>query len=361
MSTRLNRALAEGERHSPDPTEVLAGIRAGVRRSHHRRRFAAAGAAGTIGVALVGGLLAGQLAFGPAPEAMAPGSAARPVTPVPAQACRLSFEWLPTGLSTPPIRTCGPGAQGVLYPMAGGPYLRVDLAAAGWQPPLERTGWDPVVVNGRAGRMAVRDSRALLLFPLPSGRWVDVEYGGPRAALRETAKRIAGGIGETVADTVRVPFTPTYLPRGQYLVALQSGTASGLTYRDGSGRVLDRQPAQGITEDGVNTDEPVIDHGIEYSIRWEPAGLGPSAMGFGKRSDRAVQGLPTYVLNRGLLMIVDDFHGGRLTLSSNATMSVPPSAPTAEPTNKAVPLRPSSPPEADRELRRIAEGIRWTG
>ncbi|RGC69725.1 hypothetical protein C5N14_04805 [Micromonospora sp. MW-13] len=354
MSTRLNRALAEGERHSPDPTEVLAGIRAGVRRSRRRRRFAVAGAASAAVLVLAGGGFLVQrlpippVGATPATDRVDAAAAAGPVQPQP---CRLSFGWLPTNLAAP-MRTCGPGDQRVLYPMDGGPYLRVDVDYSGWQPPLSRNGWEPVVVNGRTGRMAVQNTRALVLFPLPSGRWVDFEYGvgqpgGPRTEkLGETAKRIAEGIGETVAGTVRVPFAPTYLPRGQRFVAALGGTASGLIYREGSGRVLDRKPAQGATEDGIPTDRPTIDYGVGYSIRWDPAGSEPTGRELGERADRDVQGLPTYLVNRGRTVIVDGFHGGRLSVFLHEPEWIRPTAPSAPPTG---------------ELLRIAEGIRWTG
>ncbi|WP_320068901.1 hypothetical protein [Micromonospora sp. RTGN7] len=360
MSTRLNRALAEGERHSPDPTEVLAGIRAGVRRSRRRRRFAVAGSAGAAVLVLAGGgLLVQRLPIPPVGstpatdgvdgvDGVAAAAAAGPVQPQP---CRLGFGWLPTNLATP-MWTCGPGDQRVLYPMDGGPYLRVDVDHSGWQPPLSRKGWEPVVVNGRTGRMAVKNTRALVLFPLSSGRWVGLEYGvgqpgGPRTEkLGETAKRIAEGIGETVASTVRVPFAPSYLPRGQRFVSALGGTKSGLTYREGSGRVLDRKPVQGLTEDGIPTDRPTVDYGVGYSIRWGPTGSEPTGKELGERADRDVQGLPTYLVNRGMTVIVDGFHGGQLSVSLNGPERIRPTAPTAPPTG---------------ELLQIAEGIRWTG
>ncbi|NBE81620.1 hypothetical protein [Micromonospora rubida] len=110
--------------------------------------------------------------------------------------------------------------------------------------------------------------------------------------------------------------------------------------------MLDRKPAQGLTEDGIPTDQPTIDYGVGYSIRWEPAGSEPTGEELGERVDQNVQGLPTYLLNRGRTVIIDGFHGGRLSVSLNGSERILPATPTAPPTDV---------------LLRIAEGIRWTG
>lgn len=351
MNARLTRALAEGERYTPDADTVMAGVRAGIARNRRRRRYASAGVAALTvlamgsAAALIGGSeqSPSRSAEGPAPNAQ--------TGPVPPQECRLSFGWLPEGL-VEPIRSCGPRTQSVLYPMDGGPYLNVSIDQSGWQGPRNTRGWKRVTVNGEGGYITARPTRAFVRFPLPSGRWVDIEYGigtpGAKATagLEATVRRIAEEISETPTDSISIPFAPTYLPPGQHLADVGQGgggTSLRLNYQDGSGRVVGEPMALG-TEDGVTSEYPRIDAGVGFSISWasDPAHAIPLDQG---ERIADIQGRPAYLFNRGQMVVVDGFHDGQLNVS------------TSYPTPHQ--QRPPSPGHLRPELVRIAEGVDW--
>ncbi|MER5332968.1 hypothetical protein [Micromonospora sp. NPDC002717] len=352
MNARLFRALAEGERHTPDTEVVLAEVRVGIARSARRRRYATVGLAAVATLGLTGTtvLIGGDEGFlsRPADSASPSGRA----TPVPPQECRLSLGWLPTGLSTP-IRSCGPAAQSILYPMSGGAYLSVSIDQSGRQGTPTTRGWKPVAVNGRPGRTVTRATRSFVEFPLPSGRWASLEYGvgtpgGPAAkGLETTARRIAEQLTETPSGPLGAPFAPAYLPAGQRLAMVTHGGGLhfGVAYQDGSGRP--HGAAEGITEDGVVTDLPTIDVGTTYRISWSA----DAANRFPLNPDERVgdvQGLPTYLTNQGRALVLEGFHGGQLVVSGSSP----------------VPVRVSSPPDpaaVTPELVRIAQGVRWFG
>jgi hypothetical protein len=352
MKARLFRALAEGERHTPDAEVVLAGVRDGIARSGRRRRYATVGLAAVATLGLTGTtvLVGGDEEFLPRPaDSTSPSARA---TPVPPQECRLSLGWLPTGLSTP-IRSCGPAAQSILYPMSGGPYLSVSIDQSGRQGTPTVRGWKPVAVNGRPGRTVTRATRSFVEFPLPSGRWASLEYGvgtpgGPATkGLEATARRIAEQVTEAPSGLLSSPFAPTYLPSGQRLATVTDGGGrlSGVAYRDGSG--LPSGGREGVTEDGVVTDQPTIDVDATYRITW----TADAANRFPLNPDERVgdvQGLPAYLTNQGRALVLEGFHGGQLVVSGSGP----------------VPARLSPSPDSTvtpSELVRIAEGVRWFG
>ncbi|MCW3843181.1 hypothetical protein ONA70_24060 [Micromonospora yasonensis] len=346
MTARLTRALAEGERYTPDADAVLAGVRAGIARARRRRRYTAAGLAAFTVLALSGtAVVVGRSELSsPRPA----GSATPPA--VPAQECRLSFGWLPEGLAEP-SRNCGPRRQSVLYPITGGPYLAVSIDQSGWQGPAKITpGWKPTTVNGRTGQIVTRRTRAFVQFPLPSGHWVDIEYGGGKGApeLEATARRIAEHISETPAGSLTAPFTPTYLPAGQRLafVGQRRGSEFNVAYQDGSGRIIGSS-GTATTQDGVIVDEIEIDSGTEYHISWR-SDLGnddPTALG--ERIGN-IQGHPAYLLNGGSLLTIEGFHGGELSVAANLPID-----------ERGRPR--SAPAGLTSVLIRIAEGVRWPG
>ncbi|MFG2058194.1 hypothetical protein ACGFI9_29650 [Micromonospora sp. NPDC048930] len=356
MNARLTRALTEGERYTPDPDVVLAGVRTGIARSRRRRRYATAGLAGLAVLALTGTAVVVDRS-----ERSSPRPAGSPAPPaVPAQACGLSFGWLPEGLDEP-TRDCGPRRQSVLYPMAGGPYLAVSIDQSAWQGYAKiKPGWKPVTVNGRNGQIVTRRTRTFIRFPLPSGHWVFLEYGVGQPSgkattgLAPTAQRIAEHISEAPAGSLTVPFAPTYLPSGQRLDHIGQG-AGGATasvgYQDGSGRIVGSGTA--TTEDGVAIEKPYVDTGIGYGISWSSDPRNVINLAEAERAMRTertvdVQGSRAYLINQGDVLVVESFHGGQLTVSVNL--------PIGDPRNH--PPRPSN---VSQELLRIAEGVRWLG
>ncbi|SBT51620.1 hypothetical protein [Micromonospora auratinigra] len=366
MNPRLTQALAEGERHTPDPDQVLAGIRAGITRRRRHHRYLSVGVTALTVLALTGtAVLIGRPDH--RPTGVADGSPANPtprptgrpseepVTPVPPQQCRLRFGWLPTGLARP-LRSCGPREQSVLYPMAGGRYLSVSIDQSGWPGPVNTRGWTPLTVHGRPGYLAVRATRAFVCFPLPSGRWVDVEYGdgqpgGPAVTgLAATARRIAEHISEQDTGPIRVPLATTYLPKGQQLAAVGNDSSRfTVRYQDGSGRNTGK-PITGTTEDGLTSESPRIDTGTGYRIDWSSDPRDMPSAGELERYERLpdIQGRPAYLLNQGDLIVVADFHGGWLSVGLHFVIRD-----VSQPGPVAGGHR--------SQLVRIAQGVRWLG
>ncbi|RKN31673.1 hypothetical protein D7044_15295 [Micromonospora musae] len=330
----------------------MAGVRAGIARSHRRRRYASAGLAAFTLLAVSGTAVLVARPEQPASRPADNLAANAQTGPVPPQECRLSLGWLPEGL-VEPSRICGPTAQSVLYPMYDGPYLSVSIDQSGWQGPRNTRGWEPVTVNGEAGYLVTRATRTFVKFPLPSGRWVSVEYGvgmpGARATagLEATARRIAEHISETPTESLNAPFAPTYLPPGQRLANLRrDGDGASVTYQDGSGRIIGATSTS-TTEDGVIGEFLEFDDGAGYRISWTsnpPGDYLPL-----KQGERIadIQGRPAHRFNEDGIVVVDGFHGGQLTVSTRYPVSL----------HRKLP-KPANPTP---ELVRIAEGVRWLG
>ncbi|KXK62182.1 hypothetical protein AWW66_09670 [Micromonospora rosaria] len=354
MNDRLTDAFAEGERHTPDPVEVLAGVHAGIRRRRRHRRYATSGAAGIAVLALTAGI-----ALLPADRGdPLPGSGPPPVVQeVPPQECRLHFDWLPEGLAERPARTCGPREQIVFYALVDGPYLSASIHPPQWRDRSVSTGWTETEVNGGFGQIATLPTRSFVQFVLPSGRWAELEYGHGRPGdaaqdgLDEIILRIARGVSEQTTETLRTPFALSYLPPGQHLayVFTRNG-ATGVSYQDGSGEITEDR-IEATTEDGLPIDRARTDDGTSYGIGWAPGAGDPHAMPLTEMTRLPdIQGRPAHLTRHGDTLIIGDFHGGRLSVQMVRQ------APLVVPTE---PPRPD--PAVIRELTRIAEGVRWVG
>lgn len=382
MNARLTQALSDLERHTPDPAQVMAGVRTGIVRSKRRRRYGTAAATVATVLAVIGGALnVGSLGLHPRPRIAGPLSLEVPTptptpTPTPGQTItsapmkkchQLRLDWLPAGLSTPPIRSCDSEATSVLYPLIGapngsgspGPYLRVELDNTDWQPPLDLPGWTRVTINGRAGRVATRPTRTMLRFPLPSRQWVSIEYGlgmpggKSQRGLAAIATRIAEHATEAPAATIRARFAPTWLPDGLTLRSITAGpSGETVTYTDGPGRTA--EPTRITTEDGIVDVDRWASPDNDISISWQPDGRQPPRTDGTERLPD-IQGLPAY-FGFGAVTVLG-FHGGSLDVQGHSRRTAPSPSATAQP-------GPSGPVPSyvDRdELVRIAAGVRWLG
>jgi hypothetical protein len=324
MSELLMSALHAEEQHAPDPHEVLAGVARGVRR--RARRSAAALAAGVaLAVLAVSGAVV--IAIGPAP----PASVGAPVQGAfPADAAHgVNFGWLPDDVG----RGGGPDVS------AGGPYLVASVLPYVWTPTLDLTGWQRTEINGRPGRIVSRPTRTFLLWQLPSGHWAGLEFGRgmPRGAdaqpgVELDARRIAAAITEAPYRRGSSRLRLTYLPQG-YRVDLTSHAT------DTAGRSVDmvRGVAGTIrltgtrtsySDDGVTTESPTFaaDGSFQVVLDQRDARAADDYVhrpGWTRIAD--VQGHPAYTNSapntspgpRPLQIVVLDFHGGQLRLTSN--------------------------------------------
>jgi hypothetical protein len=264
----------------------------------------------------------------------------------------LHVGWLPDGLA-PPLITSTAYAEDILYPGTNTPsrrdYLRVSLYPASETP--DRSG-QPVDVNGRQGYEKSEPTRTIVVFPLPSGRWANVEFGrgvpggGPNGqpGHRETALRIARSIDQSGNTMLRTGFAPSYLPAGQRIV----GVSTDVRAPAGFGRVHTSAPA------GQPAPPPSDSAAFSGGIDGQP---GPGVSIFidevatvalaGAERIADIQGSPAYRVNGGQMIIVTDFHGGALSVM--ATLG------EIEPGEGAPPL------VSEAELIKIAEGVRWLG
>ncbi|GAA0916787.1 hypothetical protein [Virgisporangium aurantiacum] len=265
----LADALASDERLAPDPHDVLAGMAGGIRR-RRQRRLAGYAASVLAVLALAGGLVVtvpwqAEQAASPAP------------IPTPDFQRTVRFGWLPDGLS-PPTYSASDTGEEVLYPMSGAVYLRVAVSHVDWQPKLDKSGWQQIQVGGRPGRLVSRPTRTLILWQLPSGHWADLEFGrgGPgggdsQPAVQTDAERIAAGVTEGAPEPVRLAFELTHLPAGMRIVGITGATPDGygnIEITSGSEEAINT--AEGITEDGIVYDFPMLDRSGRITVSFAP-------------------------------------------------------------------------------------------
>jgi hypothetical protein len=343
--------IGEGAAQAPDAHVVLAEVQARIVRGRRRRRIGGAVTAVVAALAVAGLLVGGVGGLAGRSHRGTGQWAGVRVEPVPPQRCTVRLGWVPAGLR-PPLRGCGPLGESLLYPMAGGAYLRMDVSNLPWQHRTDLAGWERVDIGGRTGLVASRATRTILWFALPSGRWANLEYGkgypsaqgGPQAGLRADALTIARAVSEDGTDTVRVGFVPAYLPPGMRLAEVATlGPPPGfgeLSYGDGS--LALRTVGTSGTEDGIEDEDPVFDRGHTVSIRLSAPDPELDKVAAGTPV-ATVAGRPAYLINQGTELVVPGFHGGDLTVSTTS-----PGAPGYE----------SLPRE---ELIRIAQGVRWLG
>jgi hypothetical protein len=345
----IRDSLRESEALAPDPLAATAGIRAGIRRRHRRRTGTAAVA--VVAVAGLGGYTAAGMPGLPGLPRPGTGAAAQPADGAPAYTLR--FGWLPTGM-TNPLVTVDQSEESWLYNATNGPsYLRVSVDKLGWKPPKAVNGWQPVTVGGRHGLEIVAPTRAMLVFPLPSGRSVSLEYGDGRpggtadAGVRRVAERIAAGLSEGGAQPVRVRVAAGWLPAGMKVRG--AGQRHGppadvdqLTATSGTPRLTGT--AWSTTEDGVTYPAPKQAGVRQVTIAVEQESGVDEARGT-RLPD--IQGRPAYSLNQGTMVAVLNYHGGTLLVSGPQRFVVGGT-------------RPPAGPSLD-ELVRIAANVNWTG
>jgi hypothetical protein len=228
--------------------------------------------------------------------------------------------------------------------MAGAGYLRVDVSGVDWQPRLDQPGWRQIQVGGRPARIVSRPTRTLIDWQLSSGRWANLEYGrgmpGEAAAqpdVERIAERVAAGITEGAPEPVRVRFAPTVLPEGTRVVGVRGVSHDGYGTVDvasGSQRVV--RTGQVTTQDGIGLDHPVLDETGLFGVSFHP---GPFRPNRGETRTDDIQGQPAYLLNEGRGIAFDSPPHGNVTVAA-----------TGEP----APFTPEA-------VRRVAEGVRWTG
>jgi hypothetical protein len=343
--------LTAEERLAPDPDDVLRGVTRGIRRRRQRRRIGPAVTGVAAVLALAGGaVVVHDLRGGPAGQVGAPSA----TVPNGDWHRTVRLGWVPAGM-TPGGWHVSEDGEGGGFHGTDEVYLRVDVS----KPRSARTlpGWEATTVDGRPGLIVSRPTRTIIEWPLPSGHWVEVEFGRGRpgganrqSAIRADAERIAAGISETAVEPVRVRFGLTRLDPGQRIVGVGVTDAD-----DGHGTlyVSDGTPSappsmqEGATEDGIVTESPVPDPGVitvRYDRPTDPATLLRSAT----RIDD-IQGRPAYLINQGQMLIVTGLPHGDLTVASNRPMVVDSANPPA-----------SESSQVDK-LIALAERVRWTG
>ncbi len=352
----LVAAISEGAEFAPDSHDVLRTVRVRVARQR-RRRLAGRAVAAVASVIAVLGAVAIVERWPDRPldtAAPSPGTGIGQAMPVPPQQCTLRFGWLPPGLKDP-TRSCGPAEENVLYPMAGGNYLSVEMLKVSWQPKLDLPGLQQIKVGGRPAAISSKPTRTIITFQLPSGHWIQLEYGrghpgssssrSQQTTLHNDALAIANGVSEGTAEDVQVAFAPAYLPAGMRLTSVGTGATPGtgqLHYGDGSGSVT-KVDVVGTT-DGIQDSMPVTDdrHTVSISLLSpDPSRLGHSAEPVGHLGN-----LPIYSINGGMAVLVPGFHGATLEVATSAVRYVNPT----EPPDAAV---------STDELIKIAQHVQW--
>ncbi|GIH17211.1 hypothetical protein [Rugosimonospora africana] len=351
----LTAAISEGAALAPDSHDVLRAVRVRVARQQRFRRsgIAVAGAVASV-IAVFGAVTVVQKWPGGSLDTAAHGPGG--VMPVPAQQCTLTFGWLPPGLKSP-VRSCGPDGENVGYPMDGGNYLSVGMLNASWQPTLDAAGLQQIEVGGRPAAICSKPTRTAITFQLPSGHWVQLEYGNglpgssssgaQQTTLRNDALAIANGMSEGTADDVQVAFAPGYLPADMSLAGVGTGTTPGtgqLHYGDGSGAVTKVEVGGGT--DGLTDIMPVSDdrHTLSISLLSPDPGLmSHSANPVGRLGN-----LTIYSINQGTAVLVPGFHGATLEVATSAVRYVN----STEPPGGAL---------STDELIKIAQHIQWFG
>jgi hypothetical protein len=346
----LLAAIERGAAFAPDPDDVLRVVRTRVARRRRRRMTGTAIVAAAVVIAVFGALTV-ERSLGGRGHSTAQATASPAVMPVPPQRCMLRFGWLPPGLD-PPSRSCGPAGEEVGYPMGAGNYLDVSMLNSSWQPTLDTPGLQQIKVGGRPAAIASRPTRTIIIFQLPSGHWVSLEYGKgypssseQQATLRTDALAIANSVSEGPAEEIQVAFAPGYLPAGMRLARIYPGATPGtgsLEYNDGTGSVT--KVEMGGTEDGIPVSLPVTDERYNVSIS-----LGPPEPGLPGDSANPVGhlgNLTIYLINNnGASVVVPGFHGGVLSVFSLVKPLIEPPPPTL----------------STDELIKIAEHVQWFG
>jgi hypothetical protein len=339
VNAQLIAAFEESLDIAPDPGDVLAGVRAGIRR---RRRTRSAVAA----LAMV--LLTGVALAWPAAPPRSDG-----VIPVGSWPTTFTVGWVPDGLTL--LTVSSTAFQEARTYSSGSATLTIQVDNADRTPLTELPGWAAFEVAGRPGQEISRPTRTLIRFTFPSGRLVEVQYhqesgdGPDQAALRVGAERVSAALRETGADPVRARFAPTYLPKGQRIVGFdaQEPAANGEGAIIAVAGSLAPRPAEVSTEsDGIVREQRSVDLGVGVTIQFllnrKPTDYDELIAPIGGR--------PAYLTNKAVV-VVSDFHGGWLEITPTVDGSSPPLL-SADDIFRLLP---------PAELIKIAEGVRWVG
>jgi hypothetical protein len=339
VNAQLIAAFEESLDIAPDPGDVLAGVRAGIRR---RRRTRSAVAA----LAMV--LLTGVALAWPAAPPRSDG-----VIPVGNWPTTFAVGWVPDGLTL--LTTNSTAFQEARTYSSGSATLTIQVDDADRSPLTELPGWTGFEVAGRPGQEISRPTRTLIRFTFPSGRLVEVQYhqesgdGPDQTALRVGAERVSAALRETGAAPVRARFAPTYLPKGQRIIGFeaQEPAAKGEGAIIAAAGSLTPRPAEVSTEfDGIVREQRAVDLGvgvtIQFALNREPTEYDEPIA--------AIGGRPAYLTNKAVV-VVSDFHGGWLQVIPTVDGLSPPLMPATD-LFRLLPVD---------ELVKIADGVRWTG
>jgi hypothetical protein len=346
MREQVVAALEESLSTAPEPAEVLAGMRAGIERRRRRARIGAV--LGLVTLALVTTTVAAELSR----HRDVPAAPAQ-LIPVGAWRSTIRAGWVPDGMTIHAISS--KVTDEALYYTSDVASLSISLDRVDVGRDLDLPGWQRVSINRRQGREAAAATQALVVFPLPSGRWAQVRYARlstnnwlTEAEYRAGAERVATSVRDDATIQLRVGFAATYLPRHQRIVGILSPARATAGF--GSISVASGSLQPGTARD-YNTDG-IVD-------RRRPAEFGPgvtiavNAMNFDPQvvvRIANIQGRPAYLADAGRSVFVADFHGG--TLRVEATLDGEPTPSAGFPPPEAVPAP---------ELIKVAEGVRWIG
>jgi hypothetical protein len=338
VETILAEVLADRERHTPDPDEVLRRVSARTaRRVPHRLVVALAAVVVLVLAAAVAAVVLQRRSEPPAD----PGEPVRPVQEVRSD---LRFGWLPDDLAAAASREFGTQGDG---PPAKQPYLISSVYAVDEAPVLGEPGWQSFEVGGRPGRIVSRPTRSIADWRLPSGRWAHLEVGytdhlepgNRQPGVENDLRRMAASATETEPTTTTARFALPYLPPGCVVVSVGRGTYDVEDDTVEISRIPPDAERVDTTQDGIVDDlwsQQRSMFGV-LTVIWTPGTDGFDRTGAGLVREAPVQGLAAWHDSSGLRLLVPGFHGGILEL-------------------RRLTDRVTGP-----ELHKVAEGLRWTG
>lgn len=323
MKTQVLAALEESLAATPDPTDVLRGVHAGIARRTRRNRSLRTGF--TIAFILIVSLVVGSIA---------PQSRERAPAGIPVGEWRNTIRptWLPAGFVAQAF-TVTRTKESIQYHSRDA-NLSISVSAASPLEELDPQAWRPIEINGRSASEFFDPRFVELVFQLPSGRWAKIGLSstqppnsGPAPEPREDALRIARSLEETGDLRLRTSFVPSYLPADQHVV----GVKSTIFLPAGFGTIVCAVAGQSSS----------------LSISLTNVVMSKSGNGIVQIAD--IQGRSAYWSEFAATVFVPDFHGGTLAVGAvdQAELAVgDPSLPAR------LPLE---------ELVKIAEGVIWAG